>query len=297
MTLLDRLRRFPGRDSWLAARRSGVGSSDAAAILGLSTWHSPFSLWCEKVGLIEPNPPTEWTEWGSRLEPLIVDRLSVETGVPYMRQEHTIVTHAEHPTLFCTPDALTVNEDGEIVFGYYAAEVKNVSAYKRADWDEGVPLIYECQVQHAMDCMGLAEMHVGALFGGNEFLWTTVERDDGWIEMVRPVLLDFARRVAEEDPPEVGADDARALAEMYDAPVAESVSLDGGGLPLTWRYHAISDSVKRRKRLMDEIKNDIRSRMGNAEIGVLPDGRRWTWKPTKKGTRVLRAPGKEESDG
>ena len=37
------------RDDWLAARRSGLGSSDAATALGLNPYQSRLALWIEKT--------------------------------------------------------------------------------------------------------------------------------------------------------------------------------------------------------------------------------------------------------
>ena len=35
---------------WQAARRQSVGGSDAATVLGLNPYASPYSLWAEKTG-------------------------------------------------------------------------------------------------------------------------------------------------------------------------------------------------------------------------------------------------------
>ena len=38
------------REEWLMQRRKTIGGSDAAGIVGLSKWASPFSVWAEKTG-------------------------------------------------------------------------------------------------------------------------------------------------------------------------------------------------------------------------------------------------------
>ena len=40
------------RAEWLAWRRSGIGASDVAGILGISPWASPFTVWADKLGLL-----------------------------------------------------------------------------------------------------------------------------------------------------------------------------------------------------------------------------------------------------
>ena len=38
------------RDEWLTVRRQGIGSSDAAAAVGLNPYQSALELWMQKTG-------------------------------------------------------------------------------------------------------------------------------------------------------------------------------------------------------------------------------------------------------
>ena len=64
-------------DQWLEKRKNGVGGSDVAAILGLSSWTSEVELWLDKrgeadeVGEIDKRDNSEVLEWGTILEPVI----------------------------------------------------------------------------------------------------------------------------------------------------------------------------------------------------------------------------------
>ena len=55
---------------WLKHRSLGIGGSDVAAILGLSKWKSPLSVYMDKVfpEQADDKPKHEAMEWGSRLE-------------------------------------------------------------------------------------------------------------------------------------------------------------------------------------------------------------------------------------
>ena len=44
------------REKWLNARRSGLGASEVAAVLGLSPWSTPYKVWRDKVS---SEPPVE----------------------------------------------------------------------------------------------------------------------------------------------------------------------------------------------------------------------------------------------
>ena len=46
------------RNEWLEHRKSGIGSSEVATILGLNPWETPYQLWRRKVGLDEPKTET-----------------------------------------------------------------------------------------------------------------------------------------------------------------------------------------------------------------------------------------------
>lgn len=57
-------------NSWLAFRGKGIGSSDAAAVLGVSPWKTAFQLWEEKTGKTKKEFTPNWAmERGNQLEP------------------------------------------------------------------------------------------------------------------------------------------------------------------------------------------------------------------------------------
>ena len=77
---------IPGSPEWTEARRTRLGGSEIAAVLGLSPWTSPFTLWHVKAGSVEPEPGNRWTEWGHRLEPVVAAKFLDEH--PEMTPEH-----------------------------------------------------------------------------------------------------------------------------------------------------------------------------------------------------------------
>ncbi len=64
---------YPSRTAWLKARLKGIGASDAAAVLGLSSYSSPYSTWISKTMPPEDREEDDLQYWGKRLEPLIAD--------------------------------------------------------------------------------------------------------------------------------------------------------------------------------------------------------------------------------
>lgn len=65
------------RDAWLQVRQGGIGSSDAAASVGLHPYKSQLQLWMEKTGRAgslpqaDPNDDQSPMYWGTLLEPIV----------------------------------------------------------------------------------------------------------------------------------------------------------------------------------------------------------------------------------
>jgi putative phage-type endonuclease len=162
------------REEWLALRRRGIGSSDAAAAVGLDPYRSPFALWAEKRGEYTPSEPGEAAAWGTRLEPVVAAAWAEETG-RRVRRRRAILLHPEFDFALCDLDFYSPGPDGpEIV------ECKTTGAHNAEDWADGaMPLRVRLQVLHQLAVTGYARAHVAALLGGQRLVVRTVEQDPG----------------------------------------------------------------------------------------------------------------------
>jgi hypothetical protein len=68
-----KVEQFNSRVGWLRGRQSGIGASDAAAVVGLSSYHSAYGLWVAKSEPLVIEEPDELAYWGTRLEPVIAE--------------------------------------------------------------------------------------------------------------------------------------------------------------------------------------------------------------------------------
>lgn len=68
------------REDWLSERRKTIGGSDAAGIVGLSKWASPYSIWAEKTGRVPEKEDTEAMRQGRDLEEYVAQRWAKESG-------------------------------------------------------------------------------------------------------------------------------------------------------------------------------------------------------------------------
>ena len=65
---------------WLAFRRTGIGGSDAAAIIGKSHFKSNVDVWEEKKGLREPDDISdkEQVKYGKAVEDLLLQMFALD---------------------------------------------------------------------------------------------------------------------------------------------------------------------------------------------------------------------------
>src|SRR5690349_21496966 len=134
-----------GTDEWRAARRSGIGSSDAAVVAGEKG--SVVELWGEKTGLApRPEPDQELAErfaWGHRMEPLLALAYTEREGRP-LRRLTRLLRHPDVPFALASLDRVSaVKGERRIV------EIK-VSDLD-AKWRDGeLPGDVKAQVQHQL---------------------------------------------------------------------------------------------------------------------------------------------------
>lgn len=182
-------------------RRSGIGGSDTAAVLGISPWKTPYDLWCEKIGIAAPLVPSEQMHWGSLLEPVIT--------AEYARRSGNIVEPVallRHPTHTYMLGHLDGRIDHRRIL-----EVK--TARTGLGWGEPgtaeIPLQYLCQVHHYLTVSGAALCDVAVLIGGSDFRVYTVERDDAIARDLVAQEHRFWQAVINHEPPEpVNTEDA-----------------------------------------------------------------------------------------
>lgn len=165
---------------WLMQRRDGIGSSDCAAVLGMSRWDdaTPWHVFMDKTGQLPllDHIDSEAAEWGHLLEPAIrqaaADRLGLDV------QLCGGLANRSRPWQRCSTDGVLI-EDGTPVI----LEVKNTSVYLAEEWDDQIPDAAELQVLHAMAVTGASHAYVAGLIGGNRLVVRKVHRD--------PELIDY----------------------------------------------------------------------------------------------------------
>lgn len=167
-------------------RKGFIGSSDIAAVMGLSRWKSPLALWAEKTGEIEPADlsDVEAVEWGIRHEPLIAEKFAEKHNVKLMAYKKRFI-HKDYDYMQCELDRIIVGTDE-------AVEVKNVGAWKAKEWmDEDIPQEYILQHIWALGLSKRQKGNFAVLIGGQKYIDKKIAFDQGLFDKQVEAAKDF----------------------------------------------------------------------------------------------------------
>jgi putative phage-type endonuclease len=204
----------PGTPAWDAARAGRVGGSEVAAVLGLSPWESPFSLWWRKRGCIPPATDNDLMWWGRALEPVIADRFALEHPDLDVQRCGTYV-HRDRDYQLISPDRIAFDGGG----GWHLVEIK--TAFEGEQWGdpdtEDVPVYYRCQVMWSMDVFGADHCYLVVYFGGGRYREYLIRYDPVDAAILRKRAEEFIDSICQDQAPEIDSHPAtyEAIREMH----------------------------------------------------------------------------------
>lgn len=299
---VDRIESLPeDKQEWLGRRQSGIGGSDAAAVLGLSQWKSPLALWAEKCGLVEhPNlDELEFIEWGQVLEEPIAQKYVQVTGRTLIDHgRFAIRTSATHPFMHCTIDREIVMGVSESDQGYKPPSsglgdlsIKNVGAFKLKDWEVEPPLPYQIQLQHELYVTGLEWGSFAVLIGGQKFHWMDTPRNENFIKLLIEKEEEFWYKVQHGIRPDPDASDStkEVLMRLYPKDTGESKALPAEFAAYAERRRELKEKAKALDAEIQGIDNLIKAAIEDATVGVLPDGSGFSWKHQHRDPYMVQA--------
>ena len=293
------------RIDWLAARKTGLGSTDVAAIIaaklpGVKSFRTPLDVWLSKQPDYEDDSDNEAMKWGRRLEAVIAEAYIDETGYDLFNPAFAslsdfkgieikdgIVRHPEKPYLMCSPDRIIIDDGAR-----RGLEIKTVGKWAdMSEWGnsgtDNIPLLYMIQVQWCLLITGFDSWDLAALIAGNDFRHYTIypdkelhklleaEADKFWFEYVEPGKA----------PPAESIDDSKKYLEwLYPFSNGEMMRASDDDETLIFEYakqSAIETAAKKEK---ESIKQKIIELIGgNDGLIVYVDGnpKNVTWKTGK----------------
>lgn len=261
-------------EKWLEARAIGIGGSDAAVIMGMNPYKSPYQLWLEKTGQVDPPDLSgnQYVYWGTKNESNIADWFQEETGKKVKRLG--TLRSKEYPFMLANVDRTVVGENAGL-------EIKTAGVRQYRKWkDDEIPDAYYCQCLHYMAVTGADYWYIAVLLGGNEAKWKRIERNEEDIQHLIIAETDFWKLVETRTPPPVDGSDscAAALSAQYKGgdpnySIILPPDIDGVIASLEGDK-AIMDALKKQ---ITEKENRLKALLGNAEEGTT-DHYRVLWK-------------------
>lgn len=141
---------------WLAARRSWIGGSDAACIIGRNPWKSNVDLWREKTGRKKPDnlDGNALVEYGKEAEEHLRELFALDykpRGIITNYGEFNIWTNTEYPFAHASLDGWLIDQANGNRFGILEIKTATINSAAQSDkWRNGIPENYFCQLLHYM---------------------------------------------------------------------------------------------------------------------------------------------------
>ncbi|TDO10667.1 YqaJ viral recombinase family protein [Halomonas ventosae] len=272
------------RKAWLSIRQSGIGSSDAAAAVGLNPYKSPLELWLEKTGrqpeTTDPAPEAQLTSplhWGQVLEPLVAEHYARHTGHRVQRV-NAILQHVEHPWMLANLDREIVGNDAVQIL-----ECKTAGLHGARLWKSGVPEYVQLQVMHQLAVTGQQAADVAVLLGGHELQIHRIKRDEAMIAQLIALERQFWDCVERDTPPPAdGSESAdQALRSLFPQDDGETVdfSHDVGLSQAFVDLQRVRQTLEDAKKEELRLKHRLQQAMGTATLATFPSGS-LSWKQT-----------------
>jgi putative phage-type endonuclease len=280
----------PGDEAWLAARRRGLGGSDAAVVAGMSRWRGPYELYAQKRGELPEADETSRMRRGRDLEPLIAEWFASESGL-VLCNPRALLRSARWPWMLATPDRLVGPSLSEASEG---VEIKATGLRGASDWHEGeVPDEAYWQCVHYLAVTGFARWHLVGLAGGTDDLaHVVIEASEAPIAPLAKVEGDFWQRVLDGRPPapDGKASTAAALAARW--PDADpTATVEVGADVLTWitKRAEAKAALEVADTALRDAESHIKAAIGDASIATHEGRTVATWKWQDRAAHEVKA--------
>jgi putative phage-type endonuclease len=268
---------------WHALRAAGIGGSDVAGIVGVSPWASPFKVWATKTGRLDDTfNQSEAMEWGTLLEPVILEKFQREHPEFNVIASPGTWAHIDRPWQLANPDAIYVDtKTGE------SGIVEIKTARYEDDWVNGVPLYYQTQVQWYCSVFGFtAPIIVVVLFSGSKYREFTVEPDTFAQDLYVAEVEKFLELVRVDEHPDFdGSMATLETVRQLHPEIDPEADCELGDLGIHY-FNAVSDLDEATAKA-NELKARVLDAMGNAKRGLIEDRHVLTRQSRNGGTPFL----------
>lgn len=265
------------REEWLAWRRTGIGGSDAAAVIGLNPFRSRIEVYADKMGMMPEKEDTESMRLGRDLEDYVAQRFCEATGKK-VRRNNFMWCHDEHRCMIADVDREIIGENAGL-------ECKTTQAWGGKVIMKGeIPLTYYVQCMHYMAVMGYDRVYLAVLIFGKGFFHFTIERDEDEIAALVAAEASFWRDHVEAgiSPDPDGSQSAEQAVDAIWGNRAQEDELLMFDFSDDMRELCdLAAAEKEIKRQKDAIKQRLQAALGEHMVGS-SDRYVITWRPQER---------------
>ena len=266
------------REKWLEERRKGIGGSDTAAILGLSAYATPYTVWADKTGRLPDTEDNEAMRQGRDLEAYVAQRFAERSGKSVHRV-NAILQNSAYPWA-------QANIDRAIVGEISGLECKTTNALNMRRFRDGeFPENYYTQSVHYLAVTEYQRWYVAVLILSRDFLiyqmtripddpkpeWceSSVYVSDQEIQALMEAEQAFWRYVEVDEPPAFsgGKPESEALAKIYQGGDAEVADLSGNQDKIA-AYLTARQTLSKLEKEVAQFEQEFKSALGNCETGI-----------------------------
>lgn len=240
---------------FLTNRQDGIGSSDIAAILGISPFSTPVDVYLSKVLPVDDRKENAFTKAGKLQEQVIAQYFADETGAELIRSSNVVYKDKAEPIFMCSPDYF-FKKDFEGIL-----ECKNTII----DFSRELPKHHWLQVMWQLGVMGKENGALAWLTMGYKFDYKDIELNrEIYAKLQEQAYLFWHHNVLKRIPPEpVNRDDIDQLYRRHAlGKVMVAVPSNYGDWEEAVRLQSV---IKESTEALNKLKDDIAVAMLDAE--------------------------------
>lgn len=303
--------------SQIAIRSTGIGSSEIAAICGLSFWgDGPHKVWLRKMGFLEASEPSTASRIGDEFERVLEPIYERHTGVkivPLLDKsgDPSTLRHPEYPWALASVDRVRVADwipveakftCGDRAHYFQGREERCAWCGRKANlhWGyeaDAIPDDVRCQVLWQLFVTGAPWAHTARLWlarGGPELRIYTIERNEEDIAFLfKKAHAFWHNHVLTKIAPDPDSSVDSELCERFSAPSVLQGVIEApiGTDELVAEFRNGDRLIEEGKEKKERAANWLRRYVGSAE-GLRGNGYVVTNKARKDGVRVLKVKAK-----
>lgn len=249
----------------LGDRTKYLGASEVAAAIGLSRYRTPWDVWAEKVGVVQPHEAGEAARIGIALEPAILSLAEQEFGP--LSHDNLALAIPNTPILaHCDARLQSTGEPVE-------AKTAGLLGGRDQEWsNESVPMEYIVQVTVQAVAAGAEKGFIAGLVAGRGLVFSRIVVDKQFADEIIKQALDFWRYVeSKKEPPSSPSLSVASRIVKHESTLV--IAENDPALDVFREYLRLREESHLIQKKLDDAKAQVLLAMRDNRKAILPDGK------------------------